>query len=568
MTKNTVLTTHSNQNIQNVIKEMASGQYLIKGLAIVLTENNQVEGIFNDGDLIRLVASGTSLDRPIGEVMTKNPITANVNLSNQEIVDSVRNQLIERKSDVKRLRDIILVDDQNKFVNVVNYLDLISSELTNERTVAIYGQGFVGITLGASLAGIGHQVYGIDTSDQLVQKLKKNIVHVFEPGLNDLVESTQRSGKLEFSTGLENQPVEFYIVAVGTPVNDLGEVNLSALESVCKSIGQRIQPRSVVMLRSTVPVGTTAGVVRSILEKESGMVAGKDFFLAFTPERTAEGKAMQELRELPQVVGGLTPLCTKKACELWATLTDTVIPVDGLEAAELVKLMNNSFRDLSFAFSNSVALLADKYNINSFKLINAANEGYPRNRIPMPSPGVGGYCLTKDPYLFASVDTNLGHAELARTGRKVNDASLSYVSKQVEKYISRNNLNIKDVRVLVVGMAFKGWPETNDLRGSSGVYVANQLRDKGAKVQIWDAVVGQEGLAYLDLPVANYPEDVEGFDMILIMNNHPANIPSGLITRIQNTKKMIFDGWSQLDPKSIENLGNITYSTMGYMSKK
>ncbi len=562
----TILTTNQNENLLAVIEKMANGNYNYKGLAIVLNESEQVLGIFNDGDLIRLIASGKSLDTPVMEVMTKNPVTVNNRLNNEEIIKSVKSQLNERKSHVNRLRDVILVDDENRLVNVISYIDLITSNSFVERSIAIYGQGFVGITLGASLASIGHKVYGIDLSSELISKLKKNIIHVFEPGLNDLIESTQNAKKLVFSAELQAESVDYYIVAVGTPVNENGVANLTALENVCKTIGKRIKHNDVIMLRSTVPVGTTSNIVRDILEQQSGLVAGKDFYLAFTPERTAEGKAMKELRELPQIVGGLTPTCTKKASDLWASLTDSVIPVESVEAAELVKLMNNSFRDLSFAFSNSVALLADKFNINSFKLINSANEGYPRNRIPLPSPGVGGYCLTKDPYLFASVDSDLGHAKLAKTGRKVNDDSQDYVCKQVEKYLFRNRMQIIDTKILVVGIAFKGWPETNDLRGSSGVYVANQLKNKGADVSVWDAVVNKEELQNLNFKIAKYPEEVNEFDVILILNNHPANIPTGLITRIQNSKKMIFDGWSLLDAKSIEKLGNITYSTMGYMT--
>jgi len=151
------------------------------------------------------------------------------------------------------------------------------------------------------------------------------------------------------------------------------------------------------MLRSTVPVGTTRKQVIPVLEHYSGLAAGSGFHIAFCPERTVEGQAIQELSSLPQIVGGLTEACTEKAVSFWSTLTDTVVRVDALEAAELVKLINNSYRDLSFAFANEFALLADRYNIDATRLIAAANEGYPRDKIPRPSPGVGGYCLTKDP---------------------------------------------------------------------------------------------------------------------------------------------------------------------------
>ena len=136
------------------------------------------------------------------------------------------------------------------------------------------------------------------------------------------------------------------------------------------------------MLRSTVPLGTTRKVVIPVLEKKSSLEVGKDFHIAFTPERTIEGNAMQELYSLPQIVGGYSEECTKKAIDFWGGLTSTVVKVPSIEAAELVKLANNTFRDLSFAFSNNLSMLADKFNINTHELIIAANKGYSRNPIP------------------------------------------------------------------------------------------------------------------------------------------------------------------------------------------
>jgi nucleotide sugar dehydrogenase len=445
----------------------------------------------------------------------------------------------------------------------------MSSSRDARKNVAVYGQGFVGITLSAALANLGHKVYGVDVQESLIKRLKDNDIHVFEPGLNDIVAATQEAGRLEFATGLEQEKVDYYIVAVGTPVNDEGIANLNALDAVTQSIGKRLKRGDVVMLRSTVPVGTTRNVVRGILEEISGLEAGVDFHLAFAPERTAEGKAMEELRSLPQIVGGLSSLCAKRSIELWSSLTDSVVQVDSLEAAELVKLINNSFRDLSFAFANSVALLGDRFNINAFKLINAANEGYPRNRIPLPSPGVGGYCLTKDPFLFASVDKNSGHAKLAVNGRRVNEEAQSYALKQVKRYLQRKGKEIADTRIFIVGLAFKGWPETNDLRGSSSIFIAQELQKLGATVVGYDNVVSYDDWKTF-LPNAQpgtLEADLSDSDVVLIMNNHPKNIPSNFLSLIRKgAAKMVFDGWSMLDSNAFRAIDNVDYATMGYIS--
>ena len=568
--KNTVVVASPNTSTIEVVKEMAESKVYFKGLAIILDESSKVAGVFNDGDLIRLIGKGNSLDGPISKVMTPNPIVVQHHLSNIEIIAEVQQQLLKRGSDIDALRDVIMVDEEGKLQNVLSYVSLMSSTRDARKNVAVYGQGFVGITLSAALANLGHKVYGVDVQESLIRKLKDNDIHVFEPRLNDIVIATQEAGSLEFTTGLEHEKVDYYIVAVGTPVSGRGNANLKALNAVTRSIGSRLKRGDVVMLRSTVPVGTTRNVVREILEETSGMEAAVDFHLAFAPERTAEGRAMEELRNLPQIVGGLSSLCAKRSMELWSSLTDSVIQVDSLEAAELVKLINNSFRDLSFAFANSVALLGDRFNINAFKIINAANEGYPRNRIPLPSPGVGGYCLTKDPFLFASVDKNSGHAKLAVNGRMVNEEAQSYALKQVKRYLRRKGKEIDEARIFIVGLAFKGWPETNDLRGSSSIFVAQELQKQGAKVVCYDNVVPyDEWKTFLpNAQPGTLEVDLSESDVVLIMNNHPKNIPSNFLSLIRRgSAKMVFDGWSQLDMDAFKLVDNVSYATMGYLSE-
>ena len=171
---------------------------------------------------------------------------------------------------------------------------------------------------------------------------------------------------------------------------------------------------------------------------------------------------MQELTSLPQIVGGLTNTCAEKSTAFWQTLTDGVVRVDSLEASELVKLVNNGYRDISFAFANGLALLADRFNLDASRIISAANEGYPRNPIPRPSPGVGGYCLTKDPYLYSSVDCESPHSLLSRQGRSVNEKAALYPVEAVNNFYECG-LSTSALNILIVGIAFKGLPETNDL---------------------------------------------------------------------------------------------------------
>ena len=201
---------------------------------------------------------------------------------------------------------------------------------------------------------------------------------------------------------------------------------------------------------------------------------------------------------MPQVIGGLTKKCTQKACEFWSTLSGSVVQVSSLEAAELVKLANNTYRDLSFAFANEVALKADKFNINAFDLIKAANDGYPRNKISLPSPGVGGYCLTKDPILFGSNPNGLASEKtLGNYGRLVNEKAGLYPVKVLERFSKKIKKSLVEMNILLIGLAFKGTPDTEDMRGSIALEIFANLKNKVHEIASWDAVIDMKTLSVI-----------------------------------------------------------------------
>ena len=374
------------------------------------------------------------------------------------------------------------------------------------------------------------------------------------------------SDRLRFYNKPPKLKNKFYIVCVGTPIDSKGKADLTHLTNVLHLISTRLKKDDVVMLRSTVPVGTTRKIAKKILEK-SELSAGEDFFLSFTPERTVEGNAMKELKDLPQIVGGLTPKCLEISGAFWRTHCNVVVQAESLESSELVKLANNSFRDLTFAFSNALALLSDKYNIDSNELIYLANEGYPRNNIARPSPGVGGYCLTKDPLLYASTDDKFPHAKLARLGRQINEEISEYPIKVFNKYIKNESLKASEMKILIIGLAFKGWPETNDIRGSNGLKLALSLRDKCHSLCVYDSLVDKGEFEKLGLTFKNIRKISSlKFDAVFIMNNHPKNIKEDFLKSLSNEKVFIFDGWNQIDKRTAVGYKNIKYANLGYLS--
>ena len=498
---------------------------------MVLNKEEKLVGVINNIDIIKGLTSLDINTTYISGIMNKSPISISKDLSSGEIIRKVREKVRLRSKGIKDLtRYIPIVNSKNKVVNVLDIYTLLALEPINEEKVEIYGLGFVGLTLAASLSSVGHSVSGIDINPKLIESLNKGKAPIHEPGLTDLILSLINTNKLNF---YEKPPVEnskFFIVCVGTPVDLNGKADLDHLRNVLIIISKRLKKGNSVMLRSTVPVGTTRNLAKKILEENSNLRAGEDFYLSFTPERTVEGNAMKELQDLPQIIGGLTSKCSEIAGSFWRTHSNVIVQADSLESAELVKLANNSFRDLTFAFSNSLALLADKYNIDANELVFLANEGYPRNRIARPSPGVGGYCLTKDPLLFASTENKLPHSKLALLGRKINKEIAEYPIKVLNKFIKNESLDISRMQILIIGLAFKGWPETNDLRGSTGVELALSLNKKCNSLFVYDSLIKKEEFEKYDLRFKDISKISKlEFDAVFIMNNHPKNIKDNFL---------------------------------------
>ena len=556
--------------IDQVVRKMAKESRDVShaGLALVLDEKDTLLGVVTDGDVRRIYAEDIPFSTPIADVMINDPITVPHNTPSELLASEViRRVQLDGRHNSAWIRHVLITDDSNKLVNIIDFLDVLHELNGSAKRVVVFGMGYVGLTLAVSLANIGHQVTGIDVNQEIIERLNKGISHVHEPGLVDMLAINLKRKQIDFCNDLGDSTCQVYIVAVGTSLNKSGQPDLTALNQVFSSIAPRLKMGNQIMLRSTVSVGTTREVVITYLEEQTNLIAGEDFFVSFAPERTIEGKAMLELKLLPQVVGGYTSRCVERSAAFWGTLSNTIVRVDSLEAAEMVKLANNTFRDLSFAFANEIALVADRFNINAFSVINAANDGYPRNPIPLPSPGVGGYCLTKDPLLFSSTYSGpRSDAVLGIASRKINEKAALYPSLLIERYAEKKNISISDVSVLVMGIAFKGEPETTDIRGAVALDLLKNLKGKVDNIYGWDAIVSQLKLKELGFVIVNDLSKVmDKVDVVLILNNHPANVRSELY-RSSSKGRMIFDGWNQLDAIEIGKIQGLNYATMGYLS--
>ena len=522
-----------------------------------------------DGDIRRAYSRNINFSKPVSEVMTIDPIIIPATIPESDLAAEVirRVQLNDRLHS-EWVRHVLLVDELGRLVKIVDFLEELQNQNRLVKKVAVFGMGHVGLTLAVALSNRGHQLLGIDVNQELVQHLNLGIPHLHEPGIEDMLTINLELNKIDFRSSLSNQACQVYIIAVGTPLDNSGEPNLKVLYEVLEDISAKLKNGDQVMLRSTVPVGTTREIVVPYLENKTGLKAGEDFYVLFSPERTIEGNAMYELKNLPQVIGGYSNRCLKNGADFWSTLTSSIVRMASLEASELVKLANNTFRDLSFAFANELALIADKYNVDAFALIHGANEGYPRNPISLPSPGVGGYCLTKDPILFSSTPNGLrSGAVLGLSSRKINIQAALYPFELIQRYVKRIGISLDLTTVVIMGIAFKGTPETTDMRGSVAIDLLNVLKERVGKVIGWDAIIEPTELESVGFETTNdLGSTIEAADVVLILNNHPKNVRSELY-RQPTKQRILFDGWNQLDVAEIEKISGLSYATMGYMTQ-
>lgn len=419
-------------------------------------------------------------------------------------------------------------------------------ETYRDKKICIIGLGYVGLTLAVALADVGFRVHGIEIDQKILRSLKRRKPHFTERGLEVRLANHLSQGTLTFSEDIvADEQTSVYIVTVGTPIGKDKRAHFDAIANVCGLISNVFKDGDLVVLRSTVKVGTTREIVTPILER-----SGIGFDLAFCPERTLEGKALVELHALPQIVGGMDENATFRASQLFSFITPSVVRVRDPETAEMAKLINNTQRDFIFAFSNEVAAMCKSIGISALEVITAGNVGYPRANLPVPGP-VGGPCLEKDPYILAEGTERFGYVpQLALAARQWNEhlptRSVSRISR-----VWREKVEGSDVpeKISILGLAFKGRPETDDLRGSLALPVAENLREAfpGAVLTGWDPVVTSQAIREIGLiPMESVGEAFENASIVVIQNNHEcfAQLPYDTLLLSMRRPGLLYDFWN------------------------
>jgi UDP-N-acetyl-D-mannosaminuronic acid dehydrogenase len=429
---------------------------------------------------------------------------------------------------------------------------------TTRYDVGIIGLGYVGLTLATVLAETGKTVIGIEKRPEVVDKTNQGIPHFSETGLHDALSRVVESGNLIASEQFPPDSVcDTYIITVGTPLSGAGVARLDMIEAAAGQVAANMHNGALVVLRSTVKVGTTRDVVSPILA-----ASGKRFDIAMCPERTLEGNALQELRELPQIIGAGEPAATDRASALFRTLTNSIVQVSSPETAEIIKLVDNTYRDVQFGFANEVARVCDAYSVKAHEVISAGKLGYKRTNVALPGL-VGGPCLEKDPHILAQSARERGvELEITTASRQVNERQPAETVRFIAEEISKRNLAVP-LKINILGMAFKGVPSTDDLRGSMSVKVLDELKKAcpDCKIGLFDPVIDPDELA------AQFPDEQVygrigdaisgGADVIVIANNHPAlgRISPRTMNEFIEPNGFIFDYWN--------HFGHLPDSEMG-----
>ena len=387
----------------------------------------------------------------------------------------------------------------------------------NFRKICVLGLGYIGLPTAATFAAHGLEVVGVDINPRVVETLRSGQIHIHESGLQAVVESAIRSGNL--SVSLQAEQADAFLIAVPTPflVNQLGEyqgrkyrlADMRAVVSAAEAIVPHLQRGNLVVIESTSPPRTTVDLVRPILEK-SGLIAGVDFYLVYSPERVLPGQIMRELVENARVVGGVTPESARAGRDLYATFVKGDIVETDATTAEMVKLMENTTRDVNIAIANEFARLAERFGVDIWEAIRLANL-HPRINILSPGPGVGGHCISVDPWFFVETAPEL--ATLIYQARQVNDEQPLFVVEKVGQIMG----SLHGKKLALFGAAYK--PNVDDLRESPALEVAHLLQKHGARVKVWEPFKPDTEIQ--DLKMTNSLEAaIEDADALLLLVRH------------------------------------------------
>jgi UDP-N-acetyl-D-glucosamine dehydrogenase len=391
--------------------------------------------------------------------------------------------------------------------------------------IAVVGLGYVGLPLAIQFARANVTVLGLDVDAGKVDMINRGesyIKHIAQEAIEEVLKGDRLSASTDFSRIKE---VEAVIICVPTPLNKNREPDISFILDTGRAIAPHLAKGTLIVLESTTYPGTTDENLRTVLEEGSGMKAGVDFHLAFSPEREDPGSEQGKLRRVPKVVGGYTQACLERAVALYGKVVDTIVPVSSCRVAEATKLLENIFRSVNVALVNELKLIYAAMGIDIWEVIEAAKTK-PFGFMPFyPGPGLGGHCIPIDPFYLTWKAREYGkHTRFIELAGEINTAMPEHVVNRVVDALNARNKAVKGSRILILGLAYK--PNVDDERESPSYVLMDLLNERGAKVEYYDPYIpaikqtrehshwaGKKSVLW-------NREVIETFDVVLIATNH------------------------------------------------
>jgi UDP-N-acetyl-D-glucosamine dehydrogenase len=390
----------------------------------------------------------------------------------------------------------------------------------NTARLGTLGLGYVGLPLSVEFAAAGLTVTGFDVSTEKVEAINAGHSYIKDvPG--ERVAAVVRAGRLRASADFDGLAAcDAVLICVPTPLGKTRDPDLSMVVEAARSIAARLRPGQLVVLESTTYPGTTEELILPLLT-EGGLEAGEGFFLAFSPERVDPGNQSFNTRNTPKIIGGVTATCVRVARALYAKAIDTVIPVSSTRAAEMVKLLENTFRSVNIGLVNEVALMCDRLGVDVWEVIDAA-ASKPFGYMPFyPGPGLGGHCIPIDPlYLSWKLKTLNYRARFIELAGEVNSEMPEYVCKRVAAALNEREKSVKGSAVLVLGVSYKR--DVDDVRESPALDILRLLESRGARVGYNDPNVPHLQFNGATLESQDLLPAVRRADVVVIVTDHSA----------------------------------------------
>jgi UDP-N-acetyl-D-glucosamine dehydrogenase len=383
--------------------------------------------------------------------------------------------------------------------------------------VGIVGLGYVGLPLAVEFAGAGFSVTGIDLDERKTASIAKGesyILDVPSSTLGRFVEEGKLDATTDFSVVADLDTIN---ICVPTPLRKTKDPDMSYVVSACQEIAKHVHPGMLIILESTTYPGTTDELVLPLIERD-GLVAGRDFFLCFSPERVDPGNPNFQTQNIPKVVGGITPACSEMGRLFYSQALETVVPVSSTRVAEMVKLLENTFRMINIGLANEMAIMCDRMGINVWEMIDAAATK-PFGFMPFyPGPGLGGHCIPIDPFYLSWKTKQAGiEARFIELAGYINGQMPHFVVDKVQNALNDHAKPLRNSRIHILGVAYK--KNIDDVRESPALDIMHLLRQRGAKVTYTDPHVlglSVDGAQLESLPA----ETAAGADCVVIVTDH------------------------------------------------